>query len=298
MKYEELKVIRQEGVELAKKGLFQDAQIKLYKAFNSSEEFTEFHLEVGLDLVALYRRIESYSAALELIDYIIDHKHGTNYFRSSAYLDRALIEYRQRDFDKAFESVNKAEALFNGSFPISKHWYLAIVKGRIFQKQGSIDKAIEYFSNALKIGESYGHDRHLQITYDNLGEALIVSGKVQNGIEFTQQALSISEGLGDLFYQAIHYQTLMYAAFKQGNLASAKENAVACLKLAYENNYRDVVRDVCYQIGRYYKDHGQKEVAEVFFRKSANADGRLSYEFLKDLSIDIVNSRGTSLGEA
>jgi len=298
MNYEELKAIRQEGVELAKKGQFQDAQIKLYRAFNSSKEFTEFHLEVALDLVIVYRRIESYSAALEIIDYIISHEFASDYFTSLAYLERALIEYRQRDFEKALETVKKAEALFNGSFPISKHWYLAIVKGRIHQKQGSIEKAIQYFSSALKIGENYSHDRHLQITYDNLGEALIISGDVKKGIRFTKQALSISKNLGDLYWQALNYQTLMYAALTEEDLPLAKQYAAECFSLAYENEYRDIVRDVCYQVGRYYKNHGMGDVAEVFFRKSANADTRLSYEILKDLDIDIINSRGTSLGEA
>ncbi len=121
MKYEELKTLRQEGVELGKKGLFQDAQIKLYKAFNSSEDFTEFHLEVGLDLVCVYRRMESYSAALDLIEYIAGHDFESDYYVALAYLDRALIEYNQRDFEKAMETIQEAEALFDENFPVSKY---------------------------------------------------------------------------------------------------------------------------------------------------------------------------------
>lgn len=298
MKYEELKTLRQEGVELGKKGLFQDAQIKLYKAFNSSEDFKEFHLEVGLDLVCVYRRMESYSAALDLIDYIAGYDVDGDYYVSLAYLEQALIEYCQRDFDKAMETIQEAEALFDGTFPVSKFWYLVIVKGRVCYKQGQLDESINCFSHALDLCGLYENERHLQQTYDYWGEALIASGNIDEGITLTHKALAISEEAGDSFWQAVCHQTLMYASFKRDDLKVAKKYASACLKIAYENNYRDVVRDVCYQIGRYYTDHGQQGVAEVFFKKASNADGRLSTEFLSELDIDIINSRGTSLGEA
>ncbi len=298
MKYEELKALRQEGVELGKKGLFQDAQIKLYKAFNSSEDFTEFHLEVGLELVCVYRRMESYSAALDLIDYIAGYDFDSGYYVSLAYLDRALIEYRQRDYEKAIDTIQEAESLYDGSFPISKYWYLAIVKGRVHYKHGDLKEGIKCFSHALELCDLYQDKRQLQQTYDNLGEVFIASGDIEKGVALTQKALAISKEASDFFWQALNLQTLMYASFKRGDLNAAKNYASECLKIAYENEYRDVVRDVCYQIGRYYKDHGQQDVAEVFFKKASNADGRLSAEFLSELDIDIINSRGTSLGEA
>ena len=51
MKFEEMKKLCDEGVRLCKKGLFQDAQIKLYKVFNLSEEYPDIHLETGFHLV-------------------------------------------------------------------------------------------------------------------------------------------------------------------------------------------------------------------------------------------------------
>ncbi len=106
MKYEELKQLRQEGVELGKKGLFQDAQIKLYKAFNSSHDFAEFHLEVGLDLVAVYRRMESYTAALELVDYVAGYDFEGEYFVTALY---AML------FSIAWHDTNEFIAFFAGN---------------------------------------------------------------------------------------------------------------------------------------------------------------------------------------
>ncbi len=209
MKFEELKALRREGVELGKKGLFQDAQIKLYKAFNSSEDFTEFHLEVGLELVYVYRTMESYSAALDLIDYIAGHDFESDYYVALAYLDRALIEYNQRDFEKALETIQEAEALFDGTFPVSKFWYLAIVKGRVHLKRGNLDEGIVCFSRALELCELYRDARQLQQSYCNLGEIRIVAGEIEKGVALTKKALAISKENDDLFWQALHYQTLM-----------------------------------------------------------------------------------------
>jgi len=297
MKYEELKALRQEGVELGKKGLFQDAQIKLYRAFNGSEDFTEFHLEVGLDLVCVYRRMESYSAAFELVDYVASSDYGSDYYVSLAYLERAILEYNQRDYEKALETLNEAEALFDESFPLKKFWYLASVKGQVLLGLGQPKDAIEAYMKALELCRHSANDRQLQKTYHNLGTSYISLGDIDTGVSWIKKSMELDAACDDLYSVAINHQTLMYACLETDDLTSAKKHASECLRISYENGYRAIVRDACYQIGRYYKAHGNPVVADVFFKKASNADNRISAELLKELDIDIINSRGSSLGE-
>jgi hypothetical protein len=85
---------------------------------------------------------------------------------------------------------------------------------------------------------------------------------------------------------------MMYVYLKQNDLSSAKEFASAALGIAYSNGYRALVRDICYQIGSHYKKNGEEKIAEVFFEKACNADGRITLDIMKQVNIDLMNSGG------
>jgi tetratricopeptide (TPR) repeat protein len=137
----------------------------------------------------------------------------------------------------------------------------------------------------------------MQLSYGNLAESLVAIGKIDDAELLLEKALEINLRDGNQYYTAINYQTLMYIGFKRRDLDAAKGHASSCLQIAYECDYRSIVRDVCYQIGKYYNNNGDEDVAQVFFKKASNADGRISPDIFKELDIDIINSRGTSLGD-
>ena len=110
MTLEELQHIRQQGIDFGRKGLYEDALLNLYRAFNASEDHPEFQVKAALDLGVLYRMLEKYSAAGEMLEIVEQNSGRHSVERFTAHLERAIISYRKKDLGGAEQSLAMAES--------------------------------------------------------------------------------------------------------------------------------------------------------------------------------------------
>ena len=181
--------------------------------------------------------------------YMADYSRAMNYFLSA-------LGIAKNDLDKA-DSYNNM--------------------GGIYQVQGDISKAKEYYEKALNIRLSvYGeNDSGVAVYYNNMGGIYQVQGDISRAKEYYEKALNISlsvNGENDLGV-AVCYSNIGGIYQDQGDYV----NALTYYKKALEIqlSYGEISPDVSTtynNIGNLYSDQGNKSKALEYYEKSLKID--------------------------
>lgn len=290
MTLEELQQLRQQGIDYGRQGLYEDALLNLYRAFNASEDHPEFQVRAALDLGVLYRMLEKYTAADEMFEIVEQNSSAKSVPRFTAYLERAIIGYRKKDIGGAEQALAMAEEVLEQNEMGRLIVYFLITRSNVEIEKQEFDKAIAILEQSLTFVELF-KSRDLRCTVlFNIGYCRVQQGKADLAREHLFDALEIAEERGNQRRLAEINSTLAFNSLKDNDLASAKQYAADAFQICYEQKYRDIIRDLCYQIGRFYRNNGQEKIAEVFFEKAVNADGRLTTDYLKLLDTDRMSS--------
>jgi len=290
MTLEELQQLRQQGIDCGKRGLYEDALLNLYRAFNGSEEHPDFQVKAALDLGVLYRMLEKYTAAIEMFEIVEQNSPAKSVSRFTACIERALISRTRRDLSGAEEALSQAEEVLEQNEMGRLIVYYLITRANVEIEKQNFDNAVEILKQSTTFVELF-KSRDLRCTVQhNIGYCLVQQGKLDDARESLQGALQFAEMLENSRRLAEIHSTLSFCALKDNDLPTAKEHAGEAFRISYEQKYRDIIRDLCYQIGRFYRNSGQDAIAEVFFEKAVNADSRLTTDYLKLLDTDRMAS--------
>ena len=290
MTLEELQQLRQEGIDCGRRGLYEDALLNLYRAFNGADEHPDFQVKAALDLGVLYRMLEKYTAAIEMFDIVEQNSPEKSVSRFTACIERALISRTRRDMSGAEAALAQAEEVLEQNEMGRLIVYYLITRANVEIEKQNFDAAVEILNQSTTFIELF-KSRDLRCTVQhNIGYCLVQQGKLDDARENLQTALELAEELENQRRTAEIHSTMALGALKGSDLPTAKEHAAEALRISYELKYRDIIRDLCYQIGRYYRNSGQEAIAEVFFEKAVNADGRLTTDYLKLLDTDRMAS--------
>lgn len=290
MTLDELQQLRRQGIDMGRRGLYQDALLNLYRAFNAAEDHPDFRVQAALDLGVLYRMLEKYSAAAEMFDIVEQNSDQKSVPRFTAHLERAIIGYRRKDLSGAEQSLAQAEDVLEQNEMGRLIVYFLVTKAMVEIERKAYDQAMVFLDQSLTFVELF-KSRDLRCTVlSNKGHCHLHLGQISEAREALQQSLELANELGNERRAAEVNSTLALTALKDKDLASAKQYAAEAFRVSYEQKYRDIIRDLCYQIGRYYRNSGQEAIAEVFFEKAVNADSRLTTDYLKLLDTDRMSS--------
>ncbi len=290
MTLNELQQLREQGIDYGRRGMYEDALLNLYRAFNGAEDHPEFRVKAALDLGVLYRMLEKYTAANEMFEIVEQSSSPKSVPRFTAHLERAIIGYRKKDLDGAEQELAMAEDVLQQNEMGRLIVYFLITKANVEIERQAFDEAIAILHQSLTFVELF-KSRDLRCTVNfNIGYCLVQKGETEMASEKLHTALTIAKERENKRRLAEINSTLALNALKANELETAKAFAADSFRIAYEQKYRDIIRDLCFQIGRYYRNSGQETIAEVFFEKAVNADGRLTSDYLKLLDTDRMSS--------
>jgi tetratricopeptide (TPR) repeat protein len=147
------------------------------------------------------------------------------------------------------------------------NWKLAalVELGTIHEMDSQIDKAIQYYEQAVPLLEAAGENQRLSrgYTLENLGYCRLLEGDTDAGIDLIAEALSY---LDDAMGRAEAHIDLCYGYIDKSDLDRAKFYGEAGLEIAKEDRQ---VRNAHYLLGEIAYKTGDTEAADHHFDQLA-----------------------------
>jgi len=154
--------------------------------------------------------------------------------------------------------------------------------GNIYLYQTYIDNAITEYAKALSLREMENTDNRfsMAILKENIGYCHILKKNYEKGIAIIREALKLALLTGNRRCTADCYQDICYAYMLVRKLKSAEKLGERALKLAFEKEYEDIVKNCYYLLGEINFLRGHKEKMNEYFQKLQEFYPHLP--FLKD----------------
>ncbi|BCL34474.1 tetratricopeptide repeat protein [Nostoc sp. MS1] len=125
-----------------------------------------------------------------------------------------------------------------------------IQRGRIFQKQGDLDEAIEYINRSLEIHQELNDERGVAMSLNTLAGVYKQKGDLDQALKMYQQSLKIKEKIGDKegIIIALNSISQIYNKLKQYD--NAVEILKKCIYFERENNNLTSLSIQLYELAR------------------------------------------------
>jgi tetratricopeptide (TPR) repeat protein len=140
--------------------------------------------------------------------------------------------------------------------------------GLAYSDLGQVEKAIEYYEQALVISRGIGDRRGEGNHLGNLGLAYSNLGQVEKAIEYYEQALVISRGIGDRRGEGTGLGNLGSAYYHLGQVEKAIEYYEQALVISREIGDRRGEGNRLGNLGSAYSDLGQVEKAIEYYEQA------------------------------
>jgi serine phosphatase RsbU (regulator of sigma subunit) len=133
--------------------------------------------------------------------------------------------------------------------------------GNIYNDQGDYAKAIEYYTQSLKISEEIGDKEGIASTLNNIGNIYNDQGDYAKAIEYYTQSLKIREEIGNKNGIAMSLNNIGTIHDLQGNYAKAMDYYTQSLKIREEIGDKKGIASSLHNIGIIYHDQGESAKA-------------------------------------
>jgi tetratricopeptide (TPR) repeat protein len=140
--------------------------------------------------------------------------------------------------------------------------------GNAYRDLGQVDKAIDYYEQALAIAREIGHRQNESTTLGNLGNAYSDLGQVDKAIEYYEQGLAIAREIGHRQGEGNHLGNLGNAYSDLGQVEKAIEYYEQALAIAREIGHRQGEGNHLGNLGNAYSDLGQVEKAIEYYEQA------------------------------
>ncbi|MDM8524897.1 tetratricopeptide repeat protein, partial [Desulfococcaceae bacterium HSG8] len=140
--------------------------------------------------------------------------------------------------------------------------------GNAYSDLGQVEKAIEYYEQALAISREIGHRQGEGNRLGNLGLAYSSLGQVEKAIEYYEQALAISREIGHRQGEGSHLGNLGNAYRSLGQVEKAIEYYEQALAISREIGHRQMEGSALGNLGLAYSDLGQVEKAIEYYEQA------------------------------
>lgn len=175
--------------------------------------------------------------------------------RRQGRLEKALF-YAKR----AVRAVDKLE------FPVWKASCHNLV-GNIYMNMSYLDDALAEYRFAIAIAERGGLTSSVPVDYfkDNLGYCLLLKKRHRQGIAIILEALQVALSNGNARCIAECHQDLSFAYMQLKQYPLAEEYGEKSLRLATEQDYKDIVKNCYYLLGEINLLMGREEQSNRYF---------------------------------
>ena len=203
---------------------------------------------------------------------------------ADSYDDIAHEYFSLRDYQNALQKYLKALkirlSLFSADHPDIATSYSNI--GITIGILGDLTKALEYENKALRILLSMFGEIHEDVleVYYRLESLCLKLGDYKQALDNAEKVIDISRSLfGESSpYVAIAFGEAGLIHRKMGTTEKEMTMYMKGLEIALHIEDKQLAATLCNRVGRAYKSAGQKEKANEYFRKVADAFGKLGDE--------------------
>ena len=140
--------------------------------------------------------------------------------------------------------------------------------GSIYKDQGDYAKAIDYYTQSLKIKEDIGDKQGIATSLNNIGIIYKIQGDYAKAIDYYTQSLKISEEMGDKQGIASSLNNIGIIYSDQGDYAKAIDYFTQSLKIREEIGDKQGIAVSLNNIGSIYKDQGDYAKAIDYYTQS------------------------------
>ncbi|MGE0560780.1 MAG: tetratricopeptide repeat protein [Flavobacteriales bacterium] len=140
--------------------------------------------------------------------------------------------------------------------------------GFIYQNKGDIPMAINYFLKSIKIQEEIGDKKGLAYSFSNIGAIYDMQGDIPNALRYLNRSLKIREEIGDKIGLATSLNNIAAIYEIKGNIPKALQLQYKSLKVSEEIGDKKGIATSLNNIGITYKNRGDFSVGLKYFHKS------------------------------
>ena len=175
--------------------------------------------------------------------------------RRQGRLDRALLYARR--------AMRACEGINNVTWRATCHNLL----GNIYMNMSYLDDAVAEYRFALEVGDEGGLGTSYPVDYikENLGYCLLLKKRYRQGVAIILEALQIALRNDNTRCLAECHQDLCFAYMQLKDLPRAKEHGEKSLKLAMEQDYRDIKKNCYYLLGETHLLMGDDAESDRYF---------------------------------
>jgi serine phosphatase RsbU (regulator of sigma subunit)/Tfp pilus assembly protein PilF len=140
--------------------------------------------------------------------------------------------------------------------------------GIIYKSQGDYAKAIEYYTQSLKIEEEIGYKSGIASSLNNIGTIYDLQGNYAKAMDYYTQSLKTREEIGDKKGIASSLNNIGTIHDLQGNDAKAMDYYTQSLKIREEIGDKKGIASSLNNIGIIYHDQGESAKAIDYYIQS------------------------------
>jgi tetratricopeptide (TPR) repeat protein len=147
--------------------------------------------------------------------------------------------------------------------------------GMIFYYSGELDKALEYFTNALNLATELDRKEGMAAELGNIGAVYSTKGELDKALDYFEKALKLSEGLGIKEVMAVQLRNIGNVNLYKGEHEKALGYYLKALKLDEGLRRKKEIAADLGSIGIVYRIRGEIEKALEYFEKALELDEEL-----------------------
>jgi signal transduction histidine kinase len=193
-----------------------------------------------------------------------------------------FVKYRVNDPDLAEEYAILSYQLAKSSNDYN-YWVRSLnALGYVNKNNQNIQKAIEYYTEAIEIATDHGYETRLVFLYNNLGNIYTNTSQFDLAIENYLKSLQFSQRTDNIIEQAIALNNIGLINYKLGNFDEAIGYYQDALKLRRDNDLLEDINTTYINLALCYNAIGNRQEAINAFNSVLTNAGETERETIVD----------------
>ena len=151
--------------------------------------------------------------------------------------------------------------------------------GAIYDDQGKIHAAADFYKQSLEIYDEIGHKLGMATSLNNIGYIYMHLGDIEAALDYYHKSLKIKEELGNKKGLAISLNNIGYIYRNQGDVEKGLEYYFKSLAIQEEVGDRTGQAYSLTNIGTIYEYQKKSDLALEYYNKSLRIQEEISYKY-------------------
>ena len=140
--------------------------------------------------------------------------------------------------------------------------------GTIYKRQGEFKKSLAYYQQSLEIREELGNSADIAASFNNIGNIYSNLGEIKKALDLLQRGLKMMEDQESKIGISICLNSMAIIYHDQGAIERALECHHRSLKIAEKIANKEMIATNMYNIGMLYDDLGETELTLEYYHHS------------------------------